>query len=604
MRSARPVVILRLFSKTLVALSIVGTGPWPVTPSAGWVVAQHGAPVTVGSRIAGTFSDATGHSAQSHLVYAANSGVWWLFTLTSTGRLARQIESHHQVVPILRAPISPRRRGRKDRQSRRVGRLARLCAQCVHGNGPRIGRGISEQQPRRCHPRRVDMANNGPDGITGHIRAVVTGTSVSWESWNYYVAETASVWAVPKMSALGVSSGKYIHSAGPNPSAGDRRERAPIQHARYRQHMDERLLRRLGDRQQHDPPESTRSRSPRSRTMSWWPCTTTAAANRAVTTACRLEAHRNPNSTTWATSVPTRTDPGPVSRLAVKAPGTEVCSPSKAIIHQNDWAVVPVTTSVIHAFRAKANGSGVDGATYNVAANTWSAIAVPPPAFGAGQAFKAGAGLFGATDGANVWLFFVNTGAANAIVYSRYDGTSWSAWAAVPGTDSGHMFRNHLAGYPRAGSNQIGLIWMEGAVSLRRGHDVPQDDPAADGDAAQTADQRANRPVSVRSIIALPGAPGTRQVERTARESREAHGALEEEQLGSQAVPRFPVHQRLERGSRLPVTVQISDLLLPRRRHDRRLLQHVLRALHFEILEQQTRDDDGDDGAARPRQGD
>src|SRR6186713_287207 len=41
------------------------------------------APTKVGTESAGSFADATGHSAQSHLVYAANAGVWWLFTLTS-----------------------------------------------------------------------------------------------------------------------------------------------------------------------------------------------------------------------------------------------------------------------------------------------------------------------------------------------------------------------------------------------------------------------------------------------------------------------------------------------------------------------------------------
>src|SRR6185503_1648708 len=40
-------------------------------------------PIKIGTQIAGSFADATGHSGQSHLVYAANAGVWWLFTLTS-----------------------------------------------------------------------------------------------------------------------------------------------------------------------------------------------------------------------------------------------------------------------------------------------------------------------------------------------------------------------------------------------------------------------------------------------------------------------------------------------------------------------------------------
>jgi len=40
-------------------------------------------PVKIGATAAGNWVDATGHSGQSHLVFAANVGVWWLFTLSS-----------------------------------------------------------------------------------------------------------------------------------------------------------------------------------------------------------------------------------------------------------------------------------------------------------------------------------------------------------------------------------------------------------------------------------------------------------------------------------------------------------------------------------------
>src|SRR5262249_42938634 len=88
---------------------------------------------------------------------------------------------------------------------------------------------------------------------------------------------------------------------------------------------------------------------------------------------------------------------------------------TNATINQNDWAVVPVTTTQIFAFRRKANGTGVDGASYNAAANSWSAMTPAPPAFGSGQAFKSGAGLFGATDGTSVWLAVINTDLANTV---------------------------------------------------------------------------------------------------------------------------------------------------------------------------------------------
>src|SRR5262249_53715193 len=61
--------------------------------------AQSTTPVQVGNQIAGTFGDASGHSGQSHLVYAANARVWWLFTLTSAadthGGTTHLVKAYH-----------------------------------------------------------------------------------------------------------------------------------------------------------------------------------------------------------------------------------------------------------------------------------------------------------------------------------------------------------------------------------------------------------------------------------------------------------------------------------------------------------------------------
>src|SRR5205085_2528076 len=85
--------------------------------------------------------------------------------------------------------------------------------------------------------------------------------------------------------------------------------------------------------------------------------------------------------------------------------------------------------------RRNATSSGVDGASYSAAGNSWAPMSPAPPAFGTGQAFKSGAGLFAATDGASsIWLFAVNTDTANSILYTKYNGTTWSPWATVPGT--------------------------------------------------------------------------------------------------------------------------------------------------------------------------
>src|SRR4029079_14592142 len=55
---------------------------------------------------------------------------------------------------------------------------------------------------------------DGQDGRTGHVRAIVTGTSITWASWNYF-DEPAATWTLPRGNTVGVSSGKFIHTGGP-----------------------------------------------------------------------------------------------------------------------------------------------------------------------------------------------------------------------------------------------------------------------------------------------------------------------------------------------------------------------------------------------------
>ena len=58
------------------------------------------------------------------------------------------------------------------------------------------------------------MAFDGQDGRTGHIRAVVNGTAITWSSWNAF-DEPAATWTLPRANTIGVSSGKFIHTGGP-----------------------------------------------------------------------------------------------------------------------------------------------------------------------------------------------------------------------------------------------------------------------------------------------------------------------------------------------------------------------------------------------------
>jgi hypothetical protein len=82
----------------------------------------------------------------------------------------------------------------------------------------------------------------------------------------------------------------------------------------------------------------------------------------------------------------------------------------------------------------------------------------------AGQSLKNGAGVFGAAAGSNIWLFVVSTDAANSILSTAFNGTTWTQWATVPGTGTGQHVRKFISGYAVPVGNQIGLIWTEGTT--------------------------------------------------------------------------------------------------------------------------------------------
>src|SRR3954471_2190116 len=401
-------------------------------------------PVTIGTQIAGSFGDATGHSAQSHLVYAANSKVWWLFTLTSAadaqGGSNHIVKAYHSSGPDLTtatwvaAADSPGAASGSPNGSLAGGRS--------------LGVAYVNNSPVDVIHADISMAFDGQDGRTGHIRGVVTGTTITWSTWNFF-DEPAATWTEPHGNVVGVSTGKFIHTGGPilqqEVDANARKsttadtgstwtsgfaQPSVIDGSMLNQNnafafapLASDVMLAIYDNGQGNEPNLTNLRYKKSNANGTWP---------AIVVGSQLGGDGNVFST-------------------------------NATIDQNDWGIAPVSVNRVYAFRRKAGGSGIDAASYNLATNSWSAMSPAPPAFVTGQAAKAGAGVFAATDGVNTFLCVINTDSANSILSTRFDGTTWTPWTAVPGTDIGIQTRNYLSGSPQAGSGQVGLIWTEGA---------------------------------------------------------------------------------------------------------------------------------------------
>ena len=119
---------------------------------------------------------------------------------------------------------------------------------------------------------------------------------------------------------------------------------------------------------------------------------------------------------------------------------------------QNDWHACRVDDTHYHAV-VRTGSNTFTHRTCN--GSTWAAGASIT-----NQNTKAGAGLFLASDGTDVWLFIVDSDAANTIRYVKYTTASgtWGSWTALVTTTKTRTF---LSGYPIAKSSSIAIIWSE-----------------------------------------------------------------------------------------------------------------------------------------------
>ena len=407
----------------------------------------HAAPVAVGAQVAGSFGDASGHSAQSHLVYAANAGVWWLFTLTST---ADSVGGPNHIVKAYRSSTSDLATASwiaGDDSPGATTAVTTGCVSCFMGGGRALGVAYMNVAGLDVIHAEVALAADGQNGLTAHIRATMTPTTIAWESWNYH-DEPAATWTTPRSVTLGVSTGGFLHSAGPT----------------LQQEVDANARRSVNA---DTSAAWTNGFSAVSVIDNSMPHQNNALAFAPLANDAMLAVYDNgagtePSLTNlrYCRSNADGSWPGVV--VGSQNGGDGDVFAGAATIDQNDWALVAVTSADVHAFRRNAGGTGVDAAVYAPATNTWSASDAPP-LFAAGQGFRSGAGLFGATDGAGIWLFVIGSDAASTILSTRHDAAGWTPWTAVPGTDSGTHLRRFIAGYPRVAANQIGLIWTEGA---------------------------------------------------------------------------------------------------------------------------------------------
>jgi hypothetical protein len=115
----------------------------------------------------------------------------------------------------------------------------------------------------------------------------------------------------------------------------------------------------------------------------------------------------------------------------------------------NDWNAAPIGTTV-HAVRRL---GGFFEHTSLPSGGSWTLGAALQPA-----GTDADSGLFLAPYGAGLVLVAIGSSPGSPIVYSAFDGSTWSGWATLVPAGSQ---RTWISGYAPPGATRPAIIWME-----------------------------------------------------------------------------------------------------------------------------------------------
>jgi len=386
------------------------------------------------------FSDASGHGNQSHLVYAPVQQRWWLFVIkTKTATVvSTYVSSSNDLTTATWAASTD----------------SNALTQALSTNDQRnLGVAVIPNAINANDVVHVDVsscagATSGAAQRVAHARAKFTGaSSITWEAWNEVVTTSAGV--VPRLlkgNAVGVSSTGVIHDCQLTVNAsGSNNNGDPLARVSTNADSGSTWTNGFGSLVTPDDGMGFICNS-----YAFAPLAAAAMllvyenASVSDTTSGGLKSSKYTSGTTWPANT-----------------GTVDVGIGTSTQDDNDWCLCAVDATHIYAFRRDSNTAILcrrhDG---NI---TWSTPVSTVPTFsGVGSGVvKAGAGLFAATDGANLWLFVMDTTTNNGIYYvkgSTASGTiSFGSWTLLEA--AGSTARNFISGNPVVSNNQIGVIY-------------------------------------------------------------------------------------------------------------------------------------------------
>jgi hypothetical protein len=179
----------------------------------------------IGTTISGTFADGTGHVNQSHLIYAENAQVWWLFVISSANDLfgnpgTHVIDAYFSSTSNLNSATWTKSTSSPNFDASTSG--SNTTFDSGNGGGRSLGCAYVNNAAGTnkdlvvCYASMAFVAGS-QNSYNGLIRAVVTGNAITWgnwggwdaPAWNLVAGSTSMVYG----NAVGVTADGYVQMA-------------------------------------------------------------------------------------------------------------------------------------------------------------------------------------------------------------------------------------------------------------------------------------------------------------------------------------------------------------------------------------------------------
>jgi hypothetical protein len=375
--------------------------------------------VTSGATVAassGGISDGPGRPTQTHLVYATGSAQWWLFYIDDTASALRTASSPDLVHWTSSTPVV-------------------LPMPLPYGTSF----SVATSEIAGVDVIHVALGYTIPLDAHYHVRATITGTTITWGAVAEVGCSTTSTIMAHDGPAVVIDSAHHVYDI----TSAYNDNNACTGTDGFYGNMD-----------------GTLSTNP-DQGSAWNPAFTVPSFINFAPN--HIQAHWGAPTTTGVLMVQTNgAAADPASNLTNLwssmwngAGWTQIVgvfSPDLvAALDANDWGAVHIRDDDVRVV-LRTSDTGYRWFAYNGAAWVEPAAAIPP------QASIAGSGVFAATDGTSMWLFVVAADAANTLRSIKFDGTAWGSWTDVE--TSMHQ-RRYLAGYSTVSNGTIALSWTQ-----------------------------------------------------------------------------------------------------------------------------------------------